>query len=158
LIGKDPYNKKNVQDSLDAAAKNATVLEEHLWINTYLVGERITLADIFTAAIISRGFEYFYDAEWRKAHPSVTRWFETIRNQSLYSDVVEKKDFIEKAIANVAPKKEKEDKPKAAPAEQPKKQEKKKKEDDEEEEDKPEPKPKHPLEALPKATFVLDDW
>jgi len=160
LLGKDPYNKKSVSDSLEAAEKNAKVLEEHLWVNTYLVGERITLADIFTAALISRGFEHFYDAEWRTAHPSVTRWYETIRNQSIYSDVAEKKDFIEKAIPNVAPKKEEKPKEaKPAAAQQPKQEKKKKEADDEEEDDKPaEPKAKHPLEALPKATFVLDDW
>jgi elongation factor 1-gamma len=107
--------------------------------------------------LISRAFEYLYDAEWRTAHPSITRWYDTVRNQSIYSDVAEKKDFIEKAIPNVAPKKE--EKPKEAKAQQPKQEKKKKEADDEEEDDKPaEPKAKHPLEALPKATFVLDDW
>ena len=55
---------------------------------------------------------------------------------------------------NVAPKKEggekKKEQPKAAP--------KPKQEEAEEEEAPPAPKPKHPLEALPRATFVLDDW
>jgi len=157
LIGFDSYNKKNVQDGLEASEKNAAVLEDHLWVNTYLVGERLTLADLFTASIAARGFAYFYDKEWRAAHPSITRWYETVTNQSIWTDVVEKTEFIEKAIPNQPPKKE--EKPKAA-AEQPKKQEKKKKDvEDEEEDDKPaEPKAKHPLEALPKATFVLDDW
>jgi elongation factor 1-gamma len=122
------------------------------------VGERLTLADLFTVSMLGRGFEHFFDKEWRSANPNVTRWYETVYSQEIYSAVAGKLNFIEKAIANQPPKKE--EKPKQEkPKEQPKKQEKKKEvEDDEEEEDKPAPKPKHPLEALPKATFVLDDW
>ena len=54
LLGRDPYNKKNVEESQKAALKAVSVAEEHLLHNTYLVGERITLADLFAAGIISR--------------------------------------------------------------------------------------------------------
>ncbi|KAK5164475.1 elongation factor EF-1 gamma subunit [Saxophila tyrrhenica] len=155
LVGRDPYNKKNVEDSMKATQNKMKVLEDHLMVNTYLVSERLTLADIFAASILGRGFQYFFDKEWRSQNPSVTRWYETVTNQSVWTEVAGKPEFIEKALANTPPKKE--EKPKQ---EQPKKQEKKKaaEEDDEEEEEKPAPKPKHPLEALPKPTFVLDDW
>lgn len=155
LIGRDPYNKKNVEDSKQVALKVVKVLEDHLLVNTYLVSERLTLADIFAAGIISRGFQFFFDKEWRSEHPNTTRWFETITNQSIYSDVADKLDFIEKAIPNQPPKKE------AAPkAEKPKAEKKPAaKEVDEEEDEAPAaPKAKHPLEALPRPTFVLDDW
>jgi elongation factor 1-gamma len=158
LIGRDPYNKKNVDDAQKATSYNIAAYENHFLTNTYLVGERLTLADIFTAGIISRGFQFFFDKAWRKEHPNTTRWFETIVNQDIYKSVVEKTEFIETAIANTPPKKEKEEKPKAEKKEQPKKQEKKKDDEEDEEEEKEAPKPKHPLEALPKATFVLDDW
>jgi len=160
LIGRDPYNKKNVDDAQKATAANIATLESHFLVNTYLVGERLTLADLFAAGIISRGFQFFFDKAWRSEHPNTTRWFETIVNQDIYKSVVEKTELVETAIPNQPPKKEKEEKPKAAKQEQPKKAEKPKAaaDDDEEEEDKPAPKPKHPLEALPKPTFVLDDW
>lgn len=156
LIGRDPYNKKNVEDGQKATALNLKTLEDHLLVNTYLVSERLTLADLFTVSIISRGFQFFFDKQWRQDHPSVTRWYETVRNQEIYSAVAGKLEFIETAIPNTPPKKD--EKPKQEKKEQPKKQEKKAAEDDEEEEAAPAPKPKHPLEALPKATFVLDDW
>ncbi|KAK4632380.1 Elongation factor 1-gamma 2 [Fulvia fulva] len=156
LLGKDAYNKKNIEDSKKRTQNNIKVLEDHLLVNTYLVGERLTLADIFTAAIVARGYDYVFDKAWRAQNPTVTRWFETVANQEIYKAVAGELKFIEKAIPDTPPKKEKEDKPKA---EQSKKQEKKK-EVAEEEEDEPveKPKAKHPLEALPKATFVLDDW
>ena len=156
LVGRDPYNKKNVDDNLKAMAQRMKVVEDHLMINTYLVSERLTLADIFVASILGRGFEHFFDKDWRAANPSVTRWYETITNQGVWTDVAPKAVYIDKARANQPPKKE--EKPKQ---EQPKKQEKKKavEEDDDDEDDKPAaPKAKHPLEALAKPTFVLDDW
>ena len=159
LVGRDPYNKKNVDDSMKAALKAVNVLEQHLLVNTFLVGERITLADLFTAGLITRGFQYFFDKKWRSENPNVTRWYETVYNQPIYSAVVDKLAFIDEGLKNQAPKKDtpakekKEEKPKAAA-----KTKAKEVDDEDEEEDKPAPKPKHPLEALPKPTLILDDW
>ena len=153
LLGRDPYNKKNVEDSKKAALARLKVLEDHLMINTYLVGQRVTLADLFCASIVGRGYDFVLDKEWRAEHPSVHRWYETIFHQPIYKNVAGEIKLLEKGMPNQPPKKEEK------PKEQPKKQEKKKVvDDDDEEEDKPAPKPKHPLEALPKPTFVLDDW
>ena len=49
LVGKLPYNKKSVDDSAAATEKAVQVIEETLLHKTYLVGERITLADLFCA-------------------------------------------------------------------------------------------------------------
>ena len=58
LLGTDFYNKKNVDDAHKAAFKAIAVLEQHLLIHTFLVGERVTLADYFTAGILSKAFEH----------------------------------------------------------------------------------------------------
>ncbi len=158
LIGRDPYNKKNVDDSSKAALKTVGVLEQHLLLNTFLVGERMTLADIFTISIISRGFQFFFDKQWRQENPNVTRWFETVHNQPIYSAVADKLNFIDEAMKNQPPKKDQAPKKEQAPKAAAPKPKAKEVDEDEEEEDKPAPKPKHPLEALPKPTLILDDW
>ncbi len=159
ILGHAPYSKKSVDDHQKASYKTISVLEQHLLSNTFLVGERITLADIFAVSIVSRGFEYLFDKKWRQENPNVTRWFETIHNQPIYSAIVQKAPSIEEALKNEPPvKKDQSSKgnepiPKAAP-----KTKAKEVDEGEEEEDKPAPKPKHPLEALPKSTLILDDW
>ena len=158
LIGRDPYNKKNVDESSKKALKAVSVLNEHLLVNTYLVGERITLADLFTAGLISRGFQFFFDKQWREENPNVTRWYETVCSQPVYSDVAGKLGFIDEAIKNQPPKTEKPKKEQAPKAQPKPKVKEAEDEEEEEEEDKPAPKPKHPLEALPKPTLALDDW
>jgi elongation factor 1-gamma len=159
LIGRDPYNKKSVEESAKMTAKVCQVVEEHLLNNTYLAGERVTLADLFAASLISRGFQWFFDKKWRSENPNLTRWYTTVYNQPIYSAVVDKLELIDEAIKNVAPKKpeqpKKEAAPKAAAAPKPKAKEV---EEDEDDEPKEAPKPKHPLEALPKPTLVLDEW
>ncbi|KAK4226263.1 putative cytosolic translation elongation factor 1B subunit gamma [Podospora fimiseda] len=149
LLGKDPYNKKAVEEAEKATNAVIAVVEAHLANNTYLVGERITLADLFAAGLVSRGFEYFFGTEWQEQNPNVTRWFSTVYNQPIYSAVAPEFSLLaEPKLKNVAPKKEAAPKPKPAPApaaaaEEPAAEA---------------PKPKHPLEALPKATFPLDEW
>ncbi|KAH9909778.1 eEF1-gamma domain-containing protein [Xylariomycetidae sp. FL2044] len=153
LLGWDPYNKKAIDDASKAAAKAVSVVEEHLLHNTYLVGERVTLADLFATSIISRGFQFFYDKEWRSNHPAVARWYETVYNQPIYSDVAKPFELLEKPkLTNTPPKKaeqpKKEKAPKPAPAAAAQ----------EEDAPAPAPKPKHPCESLPKTEYPLDEW
>jgi elongation factor 1-gamma len=154
LIGRDPYNKKNVDDSSKAALAAVKVLEDHFHVHTFLVGERITLADIFTASLIARGFEYVLDAQWRMNNTNTTRWFETVTAQPIYKAIVESPTMIDECVKYTPPKKEKAPpKPATVVEKKPKKEV-----EDEEDEPKPEVKQKHPLEALPKPNLILDDW
>jgi len=158
LLGRDPYNKKSIDDSMKATLKAIDIVEKHLLSNTYLAGERVTLADLFAAGIISRGFQFFFDKKWRAENPNVTRWYETVYNQPIYSAVVEKLAFIdEPTLKNQPPKKPEQPKKEAAPKAAPKPKAKEVEEDDEDEVHEA-PKAKHPLEALPKPTLVLDEW
>ncbi|KAI9882301.1 MAG: hypothetical protein M1823_005952 [Watsoniomyces obsoletus] len=160
LKGMSPYNKKAVEDQQKAALKLIDVFEQHLLAHTYLVGERVTLADIFTAGLFTFPFKTVLDKKFREDHPNLTRWYETVYNQPILSAVLPKLEFIDEAIKyqppkkEAAPKKEKEAAPKAAPKAKAKEQD----DDDEEEEDKPAPKPKHPLESLEKPSMIMDDW
>lgn len=156
LLGKDAYNKKAVEDASAKALKAISVAEEHLGNNTYLVGERITLADLFSVGIIARGFEFFFDTKWRQEFPNVSRWYETVYNQPIYSAVAPKFTLLDTPkLTNVAPKKAAEPKKEAKKEAKPKAAAPK----EEDEEDKPaEPKPKHPCDLLPRATFPLDEW
>ena len=157
LTGRDPYNKKSVDDAQKAALKAVGVLEQHLLVNTFLVGERVTLADFYAASIISRGFEFVLDKKWRSENPNVTRWYETIYHQPIYSEVAGEIKLVDEAVKYEPPKKEKAPKEKKEKKEEPKPKEKEV-DEDEEEPAAPAPKPKHPCDALPKASWNLDDW
>ncbi|KIX93645.1 uncharacterized protein Z520_10551 [Fonsecaea multimorphosa CBS 102226] len=158
LIGKVAYNKKSVDDHKKLASDAVHALEQHFLVHTFLVGERITLADLYVTSQMSRGFQYVLDKEWRAENPNTTRWFETVTKQPIWKAIVAEPIMIEEAVKYTPPKKEA--KPAKAPAAAPEKKAEKKAEEEpeEEEEAKPEVKAKHPLEALPKPTLILDDW
>jgi elongation factor 1-gamma len=160
LAGREPYNKKNVDEAIKKSAKVMDALEQHLSTHTFLVGERITLADIFAASLATRGFQTVFDKKWREEHPNVTRWFDTVHHQPIFSAVAGEPKYIDEAIKYQPPKKEpgpkKEQAPKKEEASKPKAKETEN--EAEEDEEKPAPKPKHPLEALGKPEMVLDDW
>jgi len=175
------FNKNNVNKAKDEVKHVLSVLNEHLKPRTYLVGERLTLADISVAADLLLAYQHVLDANFRETFVNVNRWFETIVNQPNFKSVAGEVKFCEKAAEfsaeklaqNRAPKpaaaapaalaeKPKEKKEKKPKEEKPKKEEKKpepKPEPEAEEEDtEREPESKDPLAALPKGTMNLDEF
>ena len=152
-------------DNLKRLERAFNTLEKVLETKTFLVGERLTLADISIATIVLRVAKVYLDNSNISEFSSLVRFVETVLNQPQISQFW-KVQWPEKALTYSPPPKDtkkKEDKPKAAPAEKQKKEEKPKvKEPEPEEEDdlvpREEPKAKSPLDSLPKSTFNLEDW
>lgn len=177
LLGILPYNKNSAERAKQDVSAVLSQLNQHLATRTFLVGERITLADISVFANLTHLFQYVLDAEARKPLANVQRWFLTILNQPQVQAVVKSftlnvtplvfdpKKYAEfQAKTGAAPAA----KPAAAAAPKPaaeKKEKKPKKEaEDAEEPDAAElalleePKSKDPFDAMPKGTFNFDDF
>lgn len=152
-----------------------TALQARLVDHTFLVGERITLADIVVFTSLLQLFEHVADPAYRKPFFAVLRWFNTILNQPQTQAVIKNFKFAEKEAA-FDPKKYAEFQAKfgggggGAHKEAPKKEKKpaepkpKKEAEPEEEMDAAEmallmePKSKDPFDSLPKGTFNFDDF
>jgi len=167
LRGLTSYNKGASQDAEAKAHKCAQLLNDHLQTRTFIVGDRITIADIFNAAVFGQGAELVFDKEFRSKYPNVVRHFHTVANQPEYLAAIPKPyNLIEVRPTYTAPKKEKEaaktpaaPKPAAAPKAEKKAAKEKEVDEEDDGEPKPEPKAKHPCEALgPAASFPLDEW
>ncbi|KAJ7038864.1 elongation factor 1-gamma [Mycena alexandri] len=158
-----PYSKPIHNTFLERQTRALKTLEKHISTRTFFVGERITLADISIAAFVQRACSNNIDTAARKTIPNLIRHSETLINQPALAGIFDPTPVVEKAPVYVAPKKEKEDKPKAVPTPAAPKAEKKPKpkvEDDDEDDNgiPEEPKVKNPLDDLPKSTFNLEDW
>ena len=140
-----------------------TTLNTHLASRTFLVTERITLADLALATTIQSAVNWTYDAALRASLPNVVRHMETVVNQPKLKDIYGETQYIEKAAQYVPPAKEKKE-PKPAPAAAPKAEKKPKAKavEEDDDDDEPlvpeEPKAKNPLDFLPKSNFNLEDW
>jgi elongation factor 1-gamma len=150
-----PYNKAAVEAAKAKTLEELAFLDNSLQTKTFLVGNRITIADLFVASVVASASEFVFDAEVRKNHVNVFRHLNTIVNQEQYKAASPAPTFVEKAITYTPPKKEPKPAaaapaPKAAPAPAAAA---------DEEEAPAAPKPKHPCEALgqPKS-FPFDEW
>jgi len=159
FLGRLAYNKKTVDAAAEASKRILNIFEQHLLHHTFLVTESLTVADIFVASLLSRGYELVFDPEFRAGFPNLTRWFETIANQPIYKDTVGEVNFIDEAPKPPKREEKKKDTPKPVPKAAPKAAKQEDEDDDDEEEAAPtEPKAKHPLDLLPRPTMILDDW
>lgn len=77
-------SEKERSDVLKSAEKPAGVLENHLSKNKYLLGDKLTLADLQGAGACT--MVYMVGSEWRKSHPHFTRWFEDVIRSEPFGD------------------------------------------------------------------------
>ncbi|ODQ80274.1 hypothetical protein BABINDRAFT_35300 [Babjeviella inositovora NRRL Y-12698] len=155
-IGKVPYNKKSVDEGLATLEQLATIFETRLYDYTYLVGERLSLADLFAAGAWGFALSTVLGKDFQKKHPYLVRWFKTVTATPILKAQFAEFKLIEKPLEFTPVKKEKKA---AAPSE--KKAEKKAEKEVEEPADETYEEPKkakHPLEALGKSKLPLDEW
>jgi len=131
---------------------------------TFLVGERITYADISCCLTLKSAFENVLTAEFRSGFPHVTRWFNTVMNQpgvkSVVGDVTmceKEAQFDAKKYNEMAGKPQKE-KAKKEPKKQEPKKEKKAEPKPAAEPEKPKEKPSDPWADCDKFTMDMDAW
>ncbi|KAI9277710.1 hypothetical protein BC943DRAFT_364204 [Umbelopsis sp. AD052] len=160
LMGYQPYLKPSVDAAIEKVKRAMDVLNKVLLHQTYLVGEKVTFADICVATSLVGPYKMIFDKEFRAQYKNVNRYFNTLVNQPHFKAVIGDIPLCETALKYTPPKKEKK-----AAAEQPKKEkkaepkkEKKVEAADEADEPKPEPKPKSALDLLPPSPFVMDAW
>merc|ERR1711892_1480641 len=143
------FNKNATERAKEDIKAALQTLNDHLLTRTFLVGERLTLADIAVACTLLNLYKQVLDPSFRKPFLNVTRWFTTIINQPNAKSVLGSFTLCSK-MAEFDSKKFAEFSGKGAgdEAKAPKAKAEKKKE----------PEKKDPLDALPKGTFDLEEW
>jgi elongation factor 1-gamma len=169
LLGYINNNPTATQRAKGDIRKVLEILNAYLHTRTFLVGERLTVADVVVASSLYRLYERVLDPAFRKQFVNANRWFTTIVNQPEYIQVagqitlstkmeVASKES-ENQVAQVSEKAEPKKEVKAPKAEKPKEEKPKPAaEDDGEDLATEEPKKKSKLDFLPPSKFILDEW
>ncbi|XP_062368055.1 elongation factor 1-gamma [Cinclus cinclus] len=169
------YNKQATEVAKEEVRRVLGVLDGHLRTRTFLVGERVSLADISLVCALLWLYKQVLDPAFRGPFGNVNRWFLTCLNQPQFKAVLGEvqlcqrmAQFDAKKFAESQARKEKEKEPPRKEKEPPKKEKPPKKEEKrpEPEEDldeceqvlAAEPKAKDPFAHLPKSPFVLDEF
>lgn len=90
-----PFDKKKVDLNLKELDKLATYFEKRLATNTYLVGERPTIADFLSVAIFATGFKAVLGNNFRTSHPHFTRWVNTVSQHEFFEGEFKDIKYIE---------------------------------------------------------------
>ena len=86
LIGGRQIVRKNEQDCLRVLHRNCKITDEHLKTTRYLIGEQLTVADLFTVGMLSPAFMVFHKV-FHTEYPTLTRWFYDVYNIPMYKEV-----------------------------------------------------------------------
>ncbi|XP_070577572.1 elongation factor 1-gamma-like [Ptychodera flava] len=166
-LGIMQYNKQNTERAKQDIKNVLTVLNNHLKTRTYLVGERVTLADIAVACNLLMLYKQVLEPGFRQSYGNVNRWFTTLINQKEFKEVLGDVQLCEKMaqfdakkfkdLQGGGDKKEKKKEEKKKPE---KKQEKKVEEKPKAEAAAPPPaeKKKDPFADLPQSKFDMDEF
>jgi len=155
ILGFVPNNKQATSKAKGEIRAALKLLNDHLLTRTFLVNERVSLADIVVAMTFLPLYKMVLDNGFRKQFVNTNRWFLTCVNQPEFKAVVGDVELCQKMmVAPEAP---------AAEAEEKKGGKKKggdKKESKKEEAPKEQPKKKakNPLDLLPPTPFDLEEW
>ncbi|KAJ7503352.1 glutathione S-transferase C-terminal-like protein [Mycena galericulata] len=102
-----PYTKPMHSSFVAGQLRGFSTINGHLATRTFLVGERITLADIYVASLFLRACTINLDTAERAKLPHLVRHMETVLNQPVFEGIFPPIPVLEKAKAYVPPKKNK---------------------------------------------------
>ncbi|XP_060095119.1 valine--tRNA ligase [Heteronotia binoei] len=88
VLGISKQNKQVLDRAVAELQKLLEVLDGHLKLRTYLVGEAVTLADVTVACCLLLPYKYVLDQGLRTSYTNVTRWFLTCINQPEFKGVL----------------------------------------------------------------------
>ncbi|XP_031698384.1 elongation factor 1-gamma-like [Anarrhichthys ocellatus] len=87
-LGIMQFNKQATEQAKEDVKRALTVLNQHLNTRTFLVGERVSLADITLASSMVWLYKQVLEPSFRQPYPNVTRWFVTCVNQPQFKTVL----------------------------------------------------------------------
>merc|ERR1711877_77024 len=169
-LGIMQFNKNATERAKEDVKVAMKTLNDHLLTRTFLVGERLSLADIAVACTMLSLYKQVLEPAFRKPFVNVTRWFTTVVNQPKVKEVLgqvtlcakmaefDAKKFAEFSGKGDGKKEKKEKAPKQEQKKPEKKKEEKKKEAEPEADIPAEPKKADPFEKMPKGSFDLEEW
>ncbi|KAJ7505624.1 glutathione S-transferase C-terminal-like protein [Mycena galericulata] len=102
-----PYSKPMHSSFVAGQLRGFSTINGHLATRKFLVGERITLADIYVASLFLRACTINLDTAERAKLPHLVRHMETVLNQPVFEGIFPPIPVLEKAKAYVPPKKNK---------------------------------------------------
>ncbi|KAK1709661.1 elongation factor EF-1 gamma subunit [Colletotrichum lupini] len=80
IIGWAPSSPQILKTCEEACELTIRAIEKEIAGKNYLVGDMLTLADLFVVSGLARGYQYVFTKSWAEKHPVVHEYYMRVRN------------------------------------------------------------------------------
>ncbi|KAL1852999.1 hypothetical protein Plec18167_005657 [Paecilomyces lecythidis] len=80
VIGRSKATPDQLEKLEEGCELTVGAIEKEITGKHYLVGDTLTLADLFVVSGLARGYQYVFTKSWAEKHPTVHDYFMRIRN------------------------------------------------------------------------------
>ncbi|KAK1482907.1 elongation factor 1-gamma [Colletotrichum abscissum] len=80
IIGRVPSSPQILKTCEEACELTIRAIEKEITGKNYLVGDMLTLADLFVVSGLARGYQYVFTKSWAEKHPVVHEYYMRVRN------------------------------------------------------------------------------
>ncbi|KPM41831.1 hypothetical protein AK830_g4731 [Neonectria ditissima] len=87
VIGKAPSSPEILASVEKNSEAMVSVVEKALAGKKYLVGDTLTLADLFVVAAISRGYQFVFTKKWAASHPAIHEWWLRLKSEDIWKKI-----------------------------------------------------------------------
>ena len=98
IIGYFPANEEQYKEALKKFKDYLRSLDAKVKDKEFVVGDKLTLADLFLATILNLPFALILDAGFTKAIPNLTKYYTGVRSNSVVEKYFGKARFAGKGI------------------------------------------------------------
>lgn len=103
LIGKIPATKAAIEHASATLESKASFINDYLTHHTYLVGETVTLADLYGVTFLLRAITLLWGPNERAKYPAMMRWFNTIKEHPMFGGYFDTLEYAkEPAVPKVS--------------------------------------------------------
>ncbi|KAI1484929.1 elongation factor 1-gamma [Biscogniauxia mediterranea] len=87
VIGKAPSSPEILAKVEASSEGMVSVVEKALTGKQYLVGDQLTLADLFVVAAITRGYQFVFTKKWAATHPAIHEWYMKLKSDPIWKKI-----------------------------------------------------------------------
>ncbi|GKT82236.1 elongation factor 1-gamma [Colletotrichum tofieldiae] len=87
VIGKGPSSPEILAAAEKSSEGMVSVVEKALTGKKFLVGDELTIADLFVIAAIARGYQFVFAKEWTEKHTAIHDWYWRIKSDEIWKKI-----------------------------------------------------------------------
>lgn len=87
VIGKAPSSPEILATAETNSENMVKVVEDALVGKNYLVGNSLSIADLFVLAAMTRGYQFVFTRRWADKHPATHSWWLKLKSDAIWRKI-----------------------------------------------------------------------